>query len=77
MALTVRSTTEQLPSVLSADQAIALFEHEARRLAGLSAEEFLAKWDAGEYQGSDVDASPEGRKIAYLALLIPFGRRLP
>jgi hypothetical protein len=77
MALATRRTTEERPSVLSAEQAVALFDHEARRLAGLPAEEFLAKWDAGEYRGLDVDASPEGRKIAYLALLIPFGRRLP
>jgi hypothetical protein len=77
MALATRSTIEKLPSVLTDEQARALFDHEARRLAGLPAEEFLAKWDAGDYRSLDIDATPEGRKIAYLALLIPFGRRLP
>jgi hypothetical protein len=45
-------------------------------LAVSPAAEFLAKWDAGEYRDLDLDTSPEGRNIAYLALLIPFGRRL-
>lgn len=75
MAIVVDKTTEKLPAVLPADQAVALFEQEAQRLAGLPAERFLAKWDAGEY--ADLGDTPEGRKIAYLALLIPFGRRLP
>ena len=77
MALDVLKTTEKLPSVLSPDEAIALFDHESRRLAGMPAEEFLARWDAGEYRDLNLDATPEGRDIAYLALLIPFGRRLP
>jgi hypothetical protein len=77
MALDVLKTTEKLPAVLPADEATALFDHETRRLTGVPAEEFLARWDAGEYRGRDLDATPEGRNIAYLALLIPFGRRLP
>jgi hypothetical protein len=77
MALDVLKTTEKLPSVLSPDEATALFDHESRRLAGMPAEEFLAKWDAGEYRGLDLDTTQEGRNIEYLVLLIPFGRRLP
>ncbi len=77
MARSVQMTTEALPSVLPPDQAFALFDREAQRLAGMSGEEFLAKWDAGEYRDRDLDATPEERDIAYLALLIPFGRRLP
>jgi hypothetical protein len=73
MALAIEKTSERLPTVLPADHAAVLFAHEAVRLAGVSAEEFLKKWDAGEYR--DLDATPEGRRIAYLALLIPFGRR--
>lgn len=75
MALAIDKTTEYLPSVLPAEQAAALFAHEAKRLAGVTTEEFLKKWDAGDYR--DLDATPEGRDIAYLALLIPFGRRNP
>lgn len=73
MAISVKSTTGSMPSVLPEDLAAALFDHEARRMVGLSAEQFLAKWDAGEYR--DLDDSSEGRDIAYLVLLIPFGRR--
>ena len=75
MALKVQKPTQKLPSVLPPEEAVAFFDHEARRLAGMRAEEFLAKWDAGEYQ--DLDATPEGRNITYLSLLIPFGRRIP
>jgi hypothetical protein len=74
MALAVKKSTERLPSVLPLEQAHDLFEREAWRLVGVSGEVFLARWDAGEYQ--DLDDTPEGRKIAYLALLIPFGRRV-
>lgn len=73
MALAVEKSPEYVPSVLPDDQAKALFEREAWRFAGVSAEMFLARWDAGEYR--DIGDTPEGRKIAYLALLIPFGRR--
>jgi hypothetical protein len=73
MAISVRSTTENMPSVLPEDLAAALFDHEARRVVGLSAEQFLAKWDAGEY--GNLEDSAQGREIAYLVLLIPFGRR--
>lgn len=75
MALSVKVTTERLPSVLPADQAAALFDQEARRLAGMPGEQFLAKWDAGEYH--DLNDTVDGRRIAYLVLLIPFGRRHP
>ena len=77
MAIEVLKTTATLPAVLPLDEATAFFDHESRRLAGVPAEEFLARWDAGEYRGRDLDTTPEGRNIAYLALLIPFGRRLP
>jgi hypothetical protein len=76
MSLSAPETTENLPSVLSPEECAALFDHVARRLAGMSGKEFLAKWDAGEYRDLDLDATPEGRNIVYLSLLIPFGRRL-
>lgn len=73
VALPVEKSHEYVPSVLPDDQARALFEREAWRFAGVSAAVFLARWDAGEYH--NIGDTPEGRKIAYLALLIPFGRR--
>ncbi|MDQ3693430.1 MAG: hypothetical protein M3464_07365 [Chloroflexota bacterium] len=74
MSLATRKTTDRIPSVLPREQALALFEAEARRITGLNAERFLAKWDGGMYE--DLDDTPHGREIAYLALLIPFGRQL-
>lgn len=75
MTITVRSTIQPAPSVLPAAEARALFDRQARRLLGLSADEFLARWDAGAYR--DLEDTPEGRKLGYLALLIPFGRKQP
>jgi hypothetical protein len=73
MALEIDQTTKSLPSVLAPDQAAALFDQEARRIAGMSGERFLAKWDAGEIQTDD--ETRHGRELAYLILLIPFGRQ--
>jgi hypothetical protein len=72
VAPTLDKATKKMSSVLPPEQAVALFDGEARRLAGMSGDEFLKNWDAGEFR--DLDETPEGRKIAYLALLIPFGR---
>ena len=52
---------------------MALFDQEARRVVGVSGEEFLKRWDAGEFH--DFEDTPEGRDLAYLILLIPFGRQ--
>ena len=73
MVLAVQQQTQKLPSVLPRAQAFALFDQEARRIAGMPAAEFLAKRDAGSFR--DLDDTPEGREITYLALLIPFGRQ--
>ena len=45
-----------------------LFERAAREVLNISGEDFLAKWDAGEYKGSDDPA------ITRVAMLIPFAR---
>jgi hypothetical protein len=75
MATTIKSATKGLPTILPSAEARALFDRQARRLVGMSGDQFLEKWDAGEYRDRDLDATSEGRKIAYLAKLIPFGRR--
>ncbi|MEO3856276.1 hypothetical protein [Acrocarpospora sp. B8E8] len=46
----------------------ALFDREARTVLGISGEEFLDHWDAGDYADWD---DPES---AGLVMLIPFGR---
>ena len=59
--------------VPSVRQAEALFDHQARTLLGISGDEFLRRWDAGEYQRP---LSPEeARKIRRLDILLPFARR--
>lgn len=74
MAITTtgETTTDLAPSVLPPPEARAMFDRQARRVLDLSGDEFLARWDAGEYR--DLPDTPEGRRVGYLALLIPFGR---
>lgn len=51
-----------------------LVDCQARKHLGISGEEFLAQWDAGEYRRI---ADPvEARKVQRLAMLIPFARRV-
>jgi hypothetical protein len=57
---------------LPVDEGHRLFDREARRLLGMSGDEFLARWDAGEF--NDLPDTPEGRQIMRVAYLIPFGR---
>ena len=64
MATTVETTTHQTPSVLPPHEARALFDRQARHLLNLSGEEFLARWDAGEFR--DLPDSPEGRLALFL-----------
>ena len=50
----------------------ALFDDEARRLLGISGEEFLRRLDAGEYD--DIEEDEVGRKIVHLLISLPFVR---
>jgi hypothetical protein len=70
------TTVEQLDSRIqytAPHEGRRLFDYQARKLLGISGEEFLRKWDAGEYR--DVADAPEQRHIMRLAMLIPFGRQ--
>lgn len=61
---------------LSPDEAMAFFDREARFLVGMSGEEFLRHWDAGEFQ-SIPDETPDDRKLASLVMALPLvGRTL-
>jgi hypothetical protein len=71
MALPARKPSAALPSVMPIADARALFDREARRMIGVSGEEFIRRWSNGEYD--DIDDSPEGREISYLVMLLPFG----
>lgn len=65
---------EDIPGVhvMTREEGIALFDRDARRALGISGEEFLRRWDAGEYQ--PVPDTVEGRAIEQLAVMIPFVR---
>lgn len=77
MVVDVKNAIDRVPSILSAEESLALFDMEARRITGMSGPEFLAKWDAGAYAEMNLDETRQGRDIRYLAALIPFGRRVP
>jgi hypothetical protein len=48
------------------------FDRQARRLLGVSGEEFLRRYDAGEY--AKPKDNRELRAVMKLAMLAPFGR---
>jgi hypothetical protein len=65
-------TTEMLvPAVeeLDRDGGRALLDEAARHYLGVSGEEFMRAWDAGEY-----DSDPDRPEVMRVAMLLPFGR---
>lgn len=57
---------------LTDEEAHAIFDAEARRLMGMCGQEFLRRYDAGEFD--DVHADGENIKFTSLEMLISFGR---
>jgi hypothetical protein len=57
---------------LNDDDARRFFDAQARRLLGISGDEFLRRYDAGEFR--DVTDEREHRAVMKLTLLSPFGR---
>jgi hypothetical protein len=55
------------------DGARRAFDREARDRLGISGEEFLRRWDAGEFEHMDADFPPSA--VARLVTLMPFARR--
>jgi hypothetical protein len=66
---------DEIPGIrfVTAEEGRALFDREARALLGISGEEFLRRWDRGEY--GPVPDTKDGRKLGRLVMLIPFARR--
>lgn len=54
---------------LSAEDAARTFDELARREMGISGEEFLTRWDAGEWSDRDFDEVP-GLVDAWMSLLL-------
>lgn len=73
MALPAESQPTSRPTRLSREEGHELFDYVAREIAGMSGPEFLARYDAGEFDKLGED-TPEGFKLQYLIMLIPFGR---
>lgn len=57
---------------LTEEEAYDLFDRQAHLALGISGEEFLRRWDAGEVP--PVPDTPEGRPLGHLVMMIPFGR---
>ncbi|MCA9860868.1 MAG: hypothetical protein KC438_14160 [Thermomicrobiales bacterium] len=60
---------------LSGEEARAYFEQEIQRLLGMSGDEFLRRYDAGEYE--DMEETLENRNFLRASFLIHFGRPNP
>ena len=59
--------------IMPKEEALAFFEREIQRLMGMSGEEFIRRYDAGEY--NDLEDIPETRNVLRASFLIPFGRQ--
>jgi hypothetical protein len=69
---------DAIPGVhfMTPEEALAFFDRKARETLGISGDEFLRRWDAGEYQ--PVPDTREGQKIGRLVMLFPCaGRKIP
>ena len=63
------SKTDQNDAVeLTREQGKELFDRRAWKLLGISGEDFLRRWDSGDFMNSD------DPKVSTLAVLIPFTR---
>ncbi len=60
---------------LSPEEGRAYFDEASRNLLGIPGEEFLRRWDAGEYR--DTPDIPESNGIRRMAMMIPFARQEP
>ncbi|MER5918141.1 hypothetical protein ABT124_49880 [Streptomyces sp. NPDC001982] len=60
-----------VPEVVEVDHVAGaeILDRAARRKLGISGEEFIARWDAGEYEGAE-----ENVKAEEVAMLLPFAR---
>lgn len=67
----VPETVYELPPVheLSPEEAVEYFDGVARHYLGISGDEFVARWDAGEYDGVDDEF------VIPVAILLPFKRK--
>ncbi len=60
--------------ILSPERGWELFNGAAMHWMGITGEEFLRRWDAGEYR--NIPDTPEGRRTMEVIFLLPFVRRI-
>lgn len=60
------------PDSLTHEEAIGWFDRKVQYLLGISTEEFLRRWDAGEYYG--IGEEGIGRQVNELVMLMPVVR---
>ncbi len=73
---TIASTTLQAERDihwLTPEETRQVFDTQAREVMAMSGEEFIRRWDAGEFR--DIADDGERPEIMRLAMLIPFGRQ--
>jgi hypothetical protein len=65
---------DDIPGIqfLDAEDSRIFFDQQVRKVLAISGDEFLRRWDAGEYR--PVPDTPEGRLLGRLVMLIPFAR---
>jgi hypothetical protein len=68
----VKPETEPAIQWVTPEEARAIFDQYARQILDISGEEFLRRWDAGEYR--DAINGPDHLKLMRLVMLMPFGR---
>jgi len=68
------SQTQPKTRWLNDEEAHALFDAEARRVMGISGEEFLRRYDAGEFDHHSDTSAEQDLDFWDLVLTIPFGR---
>ena len=66
---TVADETFTPPAEYSAEEGRAIFDAAAQRRLGISGDEFLRKWDAGEFADD-----PDRPEVIDVAMLIPLVR---
>lgn len=71
MATRIAPTDHREVRVATPAEGGELFDRRARMLLGISGQEFLARWDRGDYLDAD------DPKVNALEILIPFARRRP
>jgi hypothetical protein len=57
--------------ILTREEGVAFFDRQARKFMGMSGEEFLRRYDEGEFR-----PSCQSINISRMVMLIPFARRV-